>query len=729
VSRVLLVVVVYLLAWTALDVAASQFQAARDVSLWYPPPALDLVLLLVFGLRYTPVLLLNTISHTALVNPVGLDALHVAAFGLITTAGYAGAALVLLRGVRVDPRLPTQRDVLWLVVVACGAGPLFVAAAQVTLLCTAGVLRWSQLPLLVAGHWAGSATGIAMLAPVLLLAARRWPATRPAGWPEAWVSRPPLPAGPPGLRVSRLELAAQLLVLTGAVYAAYASTAGALDYTYLVYVPLVWIAVRGGLRVAAPAVLLANIAAVALNGGRVPGQGGIALQFGLVTLSLTGLLLGALVTQRRTDSERHRHEALHDPLTGLANRALFTDRLARATARAGRGPARGYAVLLVGLDNFRQVNDSLGQHAGDQVLVDVARRLQQAIRPVDSLARLGGDEFAVLVEELADPAEVEDITDGLLAVIDAPHQLADVPAPVVVSASIGSVLGRPGDPGSQDLLRDATVALHRAKRDGRHMSFVRGMHQQAVSRLHSESALREAVDQRQISVVFQPVIDLNSLGVVGVEALARWTPPGGQAVQPASFIALAEHTGLILPLGEQVLRQACQAVAGWQPGSGAPPRLAVNASPQELAAPGYTKRLLAILAAAGLPAAQLDIEITETQWVAQSGTVRDALAELAAAGVGLLVDDFGTGYSSFTYLHELPVTGLKIDQSFIAGVPHHRQHAAIVRSILAMAAELDLSVTAEGVGTPAQLDFLQQHHCQRAQGFLLGRPTPDASAG
>ncbi len=483
------------------------------------------------------------------------------------------------------------------------------------------------------------------------------------------MSRPPLPAGPPGLRVSRLELAAQLLVLTGAVYAAYASTAGALDYTYLVYVPLVWIAVRGGLRVAAPGVLLANIAAVALNGGRVPGQGGIALQFGLVTLSSTGLLLGALVTQRRTDSERHRHEALHDPLTGLANRALFTDRLARAAARAGRGPGRGYAVLLVGLDNFRQVNDSLGQHAGDQVLVDVARRLQQAIRPVDSLARLGGDEFAVLVEELADPAEVEDITGGLLAVIDAPHQLADVPAPVVVSASIGSVLGRPGDPGCQeDLLRDANVALHRAKRDGRHrhMSFVRGMHQQVVSRLQSESALREAVDQRQISVVFQPVIDLNSLGVVGVEALARWTPPGGQAVGPASFIALAEHTGLILPLGEQVLRQACQAVAGRQPGSGAPPRLAVNASPQELAAPGYTNRLLAILADAGLPAAQLDIEITETQWVAQSGTVRDALAELAAAGVGLLVDDFGTGYSSFTYLHELPVTGLKIDQSFIA---------------------------------------------------------------
>jgi len=728
VGRALLVVVVYLLAWTALDVAASQFQAARDVSLWYPPPALDLVLLLVFGLRYTPALLVNTIIHTVLVNPVGLDALPVAAFDLATTAGYAGAALVLLRGVRIDPRLPTQRDVLWLVVVACGAGPILVAAAQVALLCTAGVLRWSQLPLLVAGYWAGSATGVAMLAPVLLLAARRWPAARPGwwtGWPEPWVSRPPLSAGPPGLRVSPAELAAQLLVLAATLYAAYASTAGAsMDYTYLVYAPLVWIAVRGGLRLAAPAVLLANIGAVALNGGRVPGQGGIALQFGLVTLSLTGLLLGALITQRRTDSERHRHEALHDPLTGLANRALFTDRLTQAAARARRGPTRRFAVLLAGLDNFKQVNDSLGQHAGDQILLDVASRLHEATGPVDSLARLGGDEFAVLVEKLADPAEVEDISGRLLAVIDAPHQLAELPAPVVVSASIGSVLSRPDDSGGQELLRDATMALHRAKRDGRrrHVSFDRGMHQQAVSGLQRESALRQALHDQQISLAFQPVIDLTNLGVVGVEALARWTPPGGQSIQPATFIALAERTGLILPLGEQVLRQACQTAAGWQPDDGPPPRLAVNASPQELAAPGYTSRLLTVLADAGLPPSQLDIEITETQWVGQSTLARNTLSELAAAGVGLLVDDFGTGYSSFTYLHELPITGLKIDQSFIAGVPHHRQHAAIVRSILAMAAELDLSVTAEGVETPDQLTFLQQQHCPQGQGFLLGRP-------
>lgn len=269
----------------------------------------------------------------------------------------------------------------------------------------------------------------------------------------------------------------------------------------------------------------------------------------------------------------------------------------------------------------------------------------------------------------------------------------------MVSASIGSVLNRPG---AEDLLRDANVALHRAKRDGRHrhVSFEQGMHQQAVSTLQRESALRQALDERQVGVAFQPVVALADLRVVGMEALARWAPPGSPAVPPEALIALAEHTGLIGQLGEQVLRQACRAAAGWQPGTGPPPRLAVNASPQELAAPGYPDRVLTILADTGLAPSRLDIEITETQWVGQSAAVRDTLAGLAAAGVGLLVDDFGTGYSSFTYLHQLPITGLKIDQTFIAGVPHHRQHTAIVRSILAMAAELGLTVTAEGVETP-----------------------------
>lgn len=722
IRRALRVVVVYLVLGTLLDWAATQFQATEGVSLWYPPPALDVFVLLVFGLRYLPALVLSGVLHATVVDPVGLGPLHVVVSVAISTVVYGGAAAVLLRWVRIDPRIPTLRDVAWLVLVACGGASLLVAVGQVTLLCVAGVVAWGELPLSIAGRWAGSATGIAMLAPVLLLLARRWTSSRAGGWPRGWTRRPALPADPDGSRVSSRETFAQFAVLLAAVYAAYAGGPGAsMDYTYLVYAPVVWIAVRGGLRVAAPAVLVANVAAVAFNGGRVPGEGGIALQFGLVTLTVTGLLLGALVMQRRLDSDRNRHAALHDPLTGLPNRVLFTDRLDQAAARAARDPARRFAVLFCDLDNFKQVNDSLGHPAGDRLLTEVAHRLRTVSRPADSLARLGGDEFAVLLEELHNPEEMHRIISRMLEELARPHGLTDAAGPVVVTVSIGSVLNRPGVPvASQLLLDDADVALHQAKRDGRnrHVLFDQGMHTDAATRLQRETALRQAVAEGHIEVAFQPVVRCDDLTVVAMEALARWTAPEGP-VAPSTFIPLAEQTGLIHDLGEHVLRRACAIAVTWPTGGPVPVRLAVNASWRELTDHLYTDRLLAVLQETGLAPENLDVEITETQGLEDSDTVRTTLRGLARAGVGVLVDDFGTGYSSFTYLHTLPISGLKIDRSFVAGLPDHHQHATIVRSILAMAAELALPVTAEGVETPEQLAFLQQHHCAYAQGYLF----------
>ena len=715
---------VYLLAWTALDLLAGRFQAAEGVSLWAPPPALDLALLLFLGTRWTPLLLLSTSFNALLVTPPGLGVLPVAVLAVVHTCAYGGAAHLLLRVLRIDPRLPTQRDVVWLLAAGSGAAALLVAATHVVLLCQSGVVPWSELPTSVAGLWAGSATGIAMLAPVLLLAARHWTGGRTAGWPQGWTDRPPLQDEPAGSRVGRTETAAQVLVTGAALYVAYGGGPGtSLDYSYLVYAPLLWIAVRGGLRAAAPAVLLTNIGAVALNGGRVPGEGGIALQFGLVTLTVTGLLLGALIMQRRLDSDRHRHDALHDPLTGLPNRVLFTDRLEHAAARARRDPSRHYAVLFCDLDNFKQVNDTLGHHAGDELLVEVGRRLRTVTRPGDSLARLGGDEFAVLLDEIAEPAEVGQVTTRMLSVLAEPHRLDDRSGPVVVTASIGSALDWAD---GQDLLRDADVALNRAKRAGRHqhVAFDAQMRSHVVAGLHLETALRQALDEHQIDVVYQPVVDVPTGRVHAYEALARWTPPGGRPVPPSTFVALAERTGLIDVLGEQVLRTACHEAAGWPADDGPPPRLAVNVSPHELAAPGYGDRVLAVLAAAGLAPDRLDLEITETQSVGQSDETLDALGALAAVGVGLLVDDFGTGYSSFAYLHRLPVTGLKIDRSFVAGLPDDPQRAAIVQAVLGMAAELGLVVTAEGVEDQRQLTFLRRHRCPQAQGFLLGRPGP-----
>ncbi len=740
VGRVVSVVVVYLVAWAGLDVVATHFQAEQDVSVWYPPPALDVVLLLVFGLRYIPALALSPIIHVTLVNSVGLDVLHVAVFDMITTAGYAGAVWVLLRVVHIDPRLPSQRDVMWLVSVACGAGTLFVATAQVTLLATAGAVSWGQWPLSVAGYWAGSATGIAMLAPFLLLTARRWSGRRTGGWPTTWTRRPAVSPHPPGLSVSRREMLAQLLVLGGAVYAAYGSALGAsLDYTYLVYAPLLWIAVRGGLRAAALAVPAANIGAVALNGGRIPADGGIVLQFGLVTLTLIGLLLGSVVTQRRANSDRHRYNARHDPLTGLGNRALFTDELSAALDRGTDNPPQRFAVLMVDLDNFKQVNDSLGHRVGDQLLTDVAHRLDEVTPSAATIARLGGDEFAVLLTDLTDPTtELAAVANRILTTLARPHHLTDnltdTPTPVVVTTSIGSALPRidPSEHSNNtaDLLRCADVALHHAKRRGsnQHATFTAAMHSDARTALQRETALRQALENHDLTIAFQPVVDLTNADsrtppVLGWEALTRWTPPGGTAVPPETFIALAEDAGLIVALGEQVLRSACQIAATWHPTNSTRPRLAVNASPQELAVPGYCDRVLAILADTGLPADRLDIEITETHQLGQSPTIRRTLTELADAGIGLLIDDFGTGYSSFFYLSELPITGLKIDRALVTGLPHHRQNAVIVQAILAMTAELNLPVIAEGVETTEQLRFLQQHRCSYAQGFLFGRPT------
>ena len=718
-----LVAVVYLVAWTALDLAAERFQAASGVSVWYPPTALDVVMLLLFGLRYSPLLLLSTVLHTAVLIPVGLSWVQIVVFAAGTTAGYAAVAAVLLRGVRLDPRLVTQRDTGWFVAIACVAGPLLVVAAQVGLLVAAGAVPRREAAVSVAGLWAGTATGVGMLAPVLLVAARRWR--------SRWAGSPPPPPDHPGLPVSRGEQLGQLLALAATTYVAYGLPGGqSLNYTYLVYVPLIWIAVRGGFTPTVIAVLVANVVAAVSNGGRVPGQGGIALQFGLVTLTLVALLLGALVTQRRVDAERHRHAALHDPLTGLANRALFTDRLAQALHRTARQPDHCFAVLFLDLDRFKAINDSLGHAAGDAVLVEVGHRLQAATRPGDSVARLGGDEFAVLAEPLHSTEELSQLADRVLHTLSVPHQLGG--QRVTATGSVGSVLcpSQPS-PGTEpaQLLRDADVALHRAKRAGRaqHVVFDAPMHSQALERLQIEEALRRTVDSDdptgELTVVFQPVFALPDGGVVAAEALARWQPAGGSAVPPDLFVPLAEDTGLIHQLGRLVLQQACAtAVSSALPGA-APLRVAVNVSPLELRRPDYPRAVRDVLAATGLPPDRLELEITEGQWLQGDETAQRTLAELVELGVRLVIDDFGSGYASFAYLERIPLTGLKIDQSFIAGLPH-RFPAAIVSGVLALAAELGLPITAEGIKTSEQLDFLVEHGCTQAQGFLLARPGP-----
>jgi len=325
--------VFYLAVWLGLDAVAAVFESGSEVSLWYPPTGLTVALLLTFGLRFTPVLLLTDVLHGLLVTDPRVGWLSVELRSVVSIAVYAGTVWLLLRVVRIDPRLPTQRDVTWFLGLACLAGPVLVAVVQVAQYDQAGLLRWRDLPVDVFGFWSGSATGVGVLAPALLVAARRWP--------SLWPGRPPVPLPPvrSGIWRERGELAGQTGLLVVTVYLAFGPPAdGRLDLTALVYVPLLWVAVRCGLSRTVAAVLLINVLVVALVGTAAQDHP-LRLQLGLMTMTLAGLALGALAAQRRADLEAARHAAVHDPLTGLANRVLLTDRIVAAVHRHQRDPA------------------------------------------------------------------------------------------------------------------------------------------------------------------------------------------------------------------------------------------------------------------------------------------------------------------------------------------------------------------------------------------------------
>lgn len=714
------ILVVYLVVWTGLDFIAVQFEVARGVSLWYPPAAISVLLLLVFGVRWSPALAITVVIHSSLVARVGLYWWQVAILAVVTAASFGGAALVLTRNVRADPRLPTLTDVLWFGLIICVAAPVPMAIVQVWLLDSAGAIDSGEFIGGAAGFWAGSATGIGMLAPIALVLARRW---RRTDHIDPDLTDTVLDGS------SRLEAVAQFVALGVAVWIAFDGDGGSLDYSYLVYAPLIWIALRGGFLRAAIAVLATNIGAVALNGGKVPADGGIALQFGLVSLTLLGVTLGAAVGQRKADGDRNLHASLRDPLTDLANRTLLNDRMSQVMSRrvvttGGEDTLSNGALLLLDLDRFKKINDNLGHGAGDDVLVDVSERLVTAVRDVDTVARLGGDEFAILLDGIH-PNEVDDAAHRVLDAVMAPIETSA--GTIHVTVSVGSVLiapaARPTDEATvstiEQVMHQADIALHRAKRLGpnRHVPFDTEMRDHAVLLQSRESALRAALGSDEISVVFQPVVDVATRQVVGAEALARWTLPDGGSISATDLVAAAEGSNQIHRLDMLVLREACAAAATWP----ATWRVAVNISAVELQQPGYARSVLSVLDAAGLAPDRLELEITETKWITEVGS---ATSELTDAGVHLVLDDFGTGYSSLSYLHDMPIDSIKIDRSYVSTLGTDPRSIGIVKAILCVADELGLGVIAEGVETEEHWGFLRDHGCGRAQGYLLGRPLP-----
>jgi diguanylate cyclase (GGDEF)-like protein/PAS domain S-box-containing protein len=429
------------------------------------------------------------------------------------------------------------------------------------------------------------------------------------------------------------------------------------------------------------------------------------------------------VTERKRLEDQLQHEAFHDPLTGLANRALFRDRVEHAMARRGRQPARSPAVLFIDLDDFKLVNDSLGHDAGDQLLTAVAERLRGCLRREDTAARLGGDEFAILLEEAGEPMAAE-LANRILESLGQPFVLQA--RQLFVQASIGIVVAGSSDADdalTDHLLRNADAAMYAAKSTGkaRHVFYEAGMHARAMERLELRERLEAAIAARDLVVHYQPVVDLLSGDTVGAEALIRWRQPDGRMAPPAEFVPLAEESGLILDLGRYVLDEACEEAAVWL--ARAPGRVltvAVNASSRQLREPGFAGSVIETLSRTRLPAANLVLELTESALLDEGESTLACLAALKEVGVRLALDDFGTGYSSLSHLRRFPIDILKIDRSFVADVDAAGDgERALVQSIVRLARSLDLEIVAEGIERPTQLSRLRALGVQLGQGYLF----------
>jgi diguanylate cyclase (GGDEF)-like protein/PAS domain S-box-containing protein len=438
------------------------------------------------------------------------------------------------------------------------------------------------------------------------------------------------------------------------------------------------------------------------------------------------------VTDRREAERRLQHDALHDSLTGLPNRVLFLDRLEQAIRRFRRHhPDRCAAVLFLDLDRFKVVNDSLGHYAGDALLKAVAARLQAALRPNDSVARLSGDEFTLLLDDVRDAPEATMIADRVLQSLKAPIELDG--RELFIDASIGIALAT-ADSSPHDVMRDADVAMYRAKAEGkgRHAVFDAAMHAQVMRRLDMEGDLRHAIEHRELEVAYQPIAQAATGRIAGFEALCRWPDSRGGAVEPADFAALAEETGLVVPLGRWVLETACAELARWRelPG-GAGLTIGVDVAGRQLAEPDFIATLRKILRRSGLDPRALRLEVSEHDLArgrAHEGTRRALEHVLEQAGVRSHIDAFGTGASSLRLLHRFPGDAIKISRGLVSGIGHDAGAFEIVRAVVGLAHNLGLEVIAEGVETREQLDYLKVLGCEFAQGAQIAPPLTAAEA-
>jgi Amt family ammonium transporter len=420
------------------------------------------------------------------------------------------------------------------------------------------------------------------------------------------------------------------------------------------------------------------------------------------------------------------HQAFHDSLTNLPNRALFIEHLIMAIKRGKRSKNYYFAVIYLDIDRFKLINDGLGHNIGDKLLVEFANRIQDLLRDIDSLARFGGDEFVILLEDIEDENYAVLVAERLQQSLKSPFEIKgnDIYAP----ASFGIVLNTKIYDDPEIIIRDADAAMYHAKEKGRSQFkiFDKTLHEKALNLLKIETDLRKALANKEFDLYYQPIVSLDNISVIGFEALIRWNHPTKGLVYPDSFISVAEETGLIIPIGRWVLKKACRDLRRWdeQVKSKLPLFMSVNISSKQFLRPSLMDDVKKILNETGLPPAMLKLEITETALMEDLHETIPLIQRLKDFGVQIVIDDFGTGYSSMSYLQQLPIDTLKVDQSFISRIENSSDHENknIVETIITLAHKLDLKVVAEGVETDKQHSVLSQMNCQLAQGYLFSKP-------
>jgi len=445
----------------------------------------------------------------------------------------------------------------------------------------------------------------------------------------------------------------------------------------------------------------------------------------------TELQLRQLLSDREIREQRLRHESVHDPLTGLPNRTLFMRRLSDATHRARRGHDGLFAVLFLDVDGFKLVNDSMGHHVGDEMLVTIARRLEGCVRGGDIVARLGGDEFAILLERILDVRDAAMVAERVQEALHTPLMIGGYEH--ATSASIGVALSTGASEQPEYVLRSADIAMYRAKNSGRgrYEMFDRAMHAEALTRLQIETDLRHAFERDEFFLHYQPIVSLSTGRIVGAEALIRWRHFERGIVSPATFVPVAEDTGLVVPLGRWVLREACRQAHEWQSQGvdGQHFAISVNLSVREFAQPDLVKAVASILEETGLPPQALRIEITESAIIGQKHPAIETVEQLRKLGVAIHLDDFGTGYSALSYLHRLPLDAVKIDRAFTSSIDLEERPLHVVKAIVSLSHAIGLEVVAEGVTNLRQLELLRGMGCDLAQGFIFSRPCSTEELG